>query len=80
MRSRLPPLPETRNIKMLLGTTPSRRFRLAVAGVVGGAVLLASWFATAASPTVSDRFAEVNPVRLHNPIGGKGSPGVRLHG
>jgi len=82
MRSRLPPRPETRKvIKTLLGTGPSRRFRLAVAGVVGGAVLLAfSSFAAAASPAVSDRFALVNHVRLHNPIGGKGSPVVLLHG
>jgi pimeloyl-ACP methyl ester carboxylesterase len=52
--------------------------------VLGATLLLAAFSLTAAagklSPQFSERFAEVNGVRLHYLIGGTGSPVVLLHG
>jgi len=50
--------------------------------VLGGALLLASssLFAAGSVPGFVDRYAEVNGVRLHYAIGGKGSAVVLLHG
>jgi pimeloyl-ACP methyl ester carboxylesterase len=52
--------------------------------IIGAMVLLASstrWAAAASVPTgFSERFAQVNGVRLHYLIGGTGSPVVLLHG
>src|SRR5438552_15232181 len=55
----------------------------ALAAAVGGAFLLGASLLQAAGnapPGFTDRFADVNGVRLHYMIGGKGSPVVLLHG
>lgn len=61
-----------------------RRTFLAGAAIVGVSLLLASSPVLAAPPKVptgfAEHFAEVNGVRLHYLIGGKGSPVVLLHG
>jgi pimeloyl-ACP methyl ester carboxylesterase len=61
-----------------------RRTFLIGAAVVGATLLLASSPVLAASQKIptgfTEHFAEVNGVRLHYLIGGKGSPVVLLHG
>jgi pimeloyl-ACP methyl ester carboxylesterase len=63
--------------------TPSRRTFLAGLAILG-AMLLAASPVLAAAPKVpagfTEHFAQVNGVRLHYLIGGKGSPVVLLHG
>lgn len=68
---------------MIIEATFARRFLLP--GLIGlGAVLTLSPSSTPAAPSMppgfSERVAEVNGVRLHYMIGGKGSPVVLLHG
>ena len=59
-------------------------FSIAVMGILGAALLLASSPLPATAGTLpagfTERFAKVNGVRLHYLIGGKGSPVVLLHG
>jgi pimeloyl-ACP methyl ester carboxylesterase len=69
---------------MLRQSQPYRRSFMAGLAIIGAMVLLASstrWAAAASVPTgFSERFAQVNGVRLHYLIGGTGSPVVLLHG
>jgi pimeloyl-ACP methyl ester carboxylesterase len=69
---------------MFTQPTPSRRTFLAGLAILGTTLLLASSPVLAASKKVpagfTEHFAEVNGVRLHYLIGGKGSPVVLLHG
>ena len=62
----------------------SRRTFIASLAIIGAALLLATSPFIAAAGTVpagfTERFAEVNGVRLHYLIGGTGSPVVLLHG
>ena len=63
---------------------PSSRSFLAGMAILGATLLLAASPLLAAVGTIpagfAERFAEVNGVRLHYLIGGKGSPVVLLHG
>ena len=63
---------------------PTRRIFIAVTAMLGATLLLASFPNLAAAKKVPAGFAkhyvEVNGVRLHYLIGGKGSPVVLLHG
>jgi len=69
---------------MFIRSKRCRRTFLAGAAIVGATLLLASSPLPAAAGSVPsgfvERFAEVNGVRLHYLIGGKGSPVVLLHG
>jgi len=68
---------------MLNQQTPSRRGFIVGLAILGAILLLASSPLQAASTVpagFAERFAEVNGVRLHYLIGGKGSPVVLLHG
>ena len=69
---------------MLTQSTPSRRTFLAGLAILGATLLLATSPLPSAAGTIpagfAERFAEVNGVRLHYLIGGKGSPVVLLHG
>ena len=69
---------------MITQPTPSRRKLFAgAAGLLAILLLAPSAFSVAAGKVpagFSERFAEVNGVRLHYFIGGKGSPVVLLHG
>ena len=69
---------------MISKPAPSRRNFLAGAASLIAILLLASSPLLAARSTIpagfAERFAEVNGVRLHYLIGGKGSPVVLLHG
>jgi pimeloyl-ACP methyl ester carboxylesterase len=62
----------------------SRRIFLAVTAILGATLLLASFPDLAAAQKLpagfAEHYAEVNGVRLHYLIGGKGSPVVLLHG
>ena len=69
---------------MFTPPTLSRRGVLAGVAAIGAALLLTTSPLLAATATAipgfSERFADVNGVRLHYFIGGKGSPVVLLHG
>jgi pimeloyl-ACP methyl ester carboxylesterase len=69
---------------MIPQPTLSRRTVFAGLIILGTTLLLASSLLPAAAATVpagfTERFTEVNGVRLHYLIGGKGSPVVLLHG
>src|SRR6266702_6534824 len=65
-------------------TQPKPSRRTSIMAIVGAVLLLAASPVLAASEKVpagfTERFAEVNGVRLHYLIGGTGSPVVLLHG
>src|SRR2546426_9124235 len=69
---------------MFTPPTLSRRGVLAGVAAIGAALLLTTSPLLAATATAipgfSERFADVNGVRLHYFIGGKGSPGGLLYG
>src|SRR2546422_4695325 len=69
---------------MFTQPTLSRRDVVAGVAAIGGGLLPTTSPLLAATATAipgfSERFADVNGVRLHYFIGGKSSPGVLLHG
>jgi hypothetical protein len=63
------------------GCKPTLLVGMAILGVLGLSVLSTLRTASAATPAgFTERFAEVNGVRLHYWIGGSGNPVVLLHG